>query len=324
MLAIVTGGEPAQSTFQSQPKTAGKPSRSGKQFQNPGRRLVSSAPAGLVDKKDEPPKIKFTANSSIEDIDKILEDDALALLNIKKEINHVQEEELDKLYVSVQHTKKEYDNLFVTNNFKEQELKSYVDQYNALAGVEKATVNTQEVTKSVMDDLTDQTAQVLDDLAAEQRTIKMITLMIKRLDEEIGACRLDISKASINVEHAQHDLGISEHNLMLARQALLEQENQLEKLQSSLKSRKDQRDKKINMLQSMSIEGEQSVMRLQQSLFEGTKVSICSISISTVLPFNVSIFVLLYSVLKPPGNFVNLLESKRLQNPIAMDMKMMM
>lgn len=276
-MSIVPGGETsALFTTTTQPKTAGKSFKSSRQFQNPGRRLISSAPAGQFAAKKEPPeqpKIKFTGNASIEDIDKMLEDDALAMLNIKKELNNVQIEELEKLRTSLRATKKEYDNLYVGNNFKETELKSNVNQYNSLMSVERATTCTQDMAKSIMGELTDQTSQVLDDLAAEQRTIKMITLMIKRLDEEIGQCRLDISKATVNMEHLVHDLQLAEHNLLLSRQQLLEQENQFEKLQSTLKSRKDQRDSKISMLHSMSLEGEQSVMKLQQSLFEQTKVN---------------------------------------------------
>jgi chromosome segregation ATPase len=217
----------------------------------------------------------------------MLEDDALALLNIKKDINQAQHDELEKIQTSVLSTKKEYDSYYVTNNSKEKQLQALVDQVNSLVGVDKSTTITQKSAKSVMDELTEQTTTVLEELGAEQRTIKMQTVMIKRLDEEIGKCRIDIAKATVNLEHAKHDLSLAENNLQLNRQYLLEQETQFEKLQDTLKTRKDQRENKISMLQSISIEGEHSVTKLQQSLVDNTKVSmnICAMTnhLTTIL-----------------------------------------
>lgn len=251
------------------------PPRSAK-FQKGGRRVVTSAPSSQVPEKkaesarDRP---KFTGDASIEELDRMLEDDALALLNIKKEITNAQKDELEKARMSSLAIRKEYDNLFVANNAKEKELHAFIDRYNSLVGVDVATESTQYSAKGVMTDLQDQTAQVLDDLAAEQRTIKMQTLMIKRLDDEIGKCRLDIAKANIAVEHAKHDMGLAENNMQINRQYLLEQESQLEKLNAALKQRKDQRDNKMHMLHSLSVEGEASVAKLQSSLLDTTRVS---------------------------------------------------
>ncbi len=228
------------------------PPRSAK-FQKGGRRVVTSAPSGQPPEKktesvrDRP---KFTGDASIEELDRMLEDDALALLNIRKE----------------------YDTLYVANNSREKELNSCVDRFNSLMGVDVATESTQSTAKCVMTELQEQTAQVLDDLAAEQRTIKMQALMIKRLDDEIGRCRLDIAKANIAVEHAKHDMGLAENNMQINRQYLLEQESQLEKLNGALKQRKDQRDSKMHMLHSLSVEGEASVAKLQSSLMETARV----------------------------------------------------
>lgn len=250
------------------------PPRSAK-FQKGGRRVVTSAPSGQPPEKktesvrDRP---KFTGDASIEELDRMLEDDALALLNIRKEITNAQKDELEKARMSLLSIRKEYDTLYVANNSREKELNSCVDRFNSLMGVDVATESTQSTAKGVMTELQEQTAQVLDDLAAEQRTIKMQALMIKRLDDEIGRCRLDIAKANIAVEHAKHDMGLAENNMQINRQYLLEQESQLEKLNGALKQRKDQRDNKMHMLHSLSVEGEASVAKLQSSLMETARV----------------------------------------------------
>jgi hypothetical protein len=255
--------------------TAPQRSSSGKFQSHGGRRVLHSAPSSQVPEKKAPSvrdRPKFTGDASIEELDKLLEDDALKLINIRKEITIVQREELEKARATLTTIRKSYDVLFVANNTKEKELQSYLDRHTALVGLDVATTTTQSSAKSRMNELQDQTAQVLDDLSAEQKTIKMQTLMIKRLDEEIGKCRLDISKADVAVEHAKHDMTLAESNMQINRQYLLEQESQLEKLNLSFKQRRDQRDSKIIMLHGMSMEGENSMTKLQHSLAENTKV----------------------------------------------------
>lgn len=270
MYSVVPGSNAFSATAQ---PTAG--AKIGKFGKHSGRRLVTSAPSSQQQQKSEKAQNKAKlalGNASIEEIDKILEEDALALLNIKKEIGTAQTEELHKIQDALFSTKKEYDNIVVSNSAKERELQKLRDQWAALTGVDRATTATLKEAKTNMNDLTEQTAQVLDDLAAEQRTIKMQTLMIKRLDEEIGKCRVDTSKAMIAVEAAKHDLGLAENSMQVNRQYLLEQESQLEKLQQTLKMRKDQRDSKITMLHQLSIDGENSVTKLQTSLLESSRV----------------------------------------------------
>eukprot|EP01031_Cornospumella_fuschlensis_P034433 gene34433-41675_t len=247
-----------------EPKIAG---RIGK-FQNHAGRKITSAPSG---EKKEARGAKVNGNTSIDEIDKILEADAIALLNIKKEISLTQNEELSKLQDSLLSVRKEYDALLVANNSKEREYMSMVDRYNSLVNVDLADSSDAQSAKATMQLLQDTTAEVLDDLAAEQRTLKMQTLMIKRLDNEIGKCRLDISKALVVLEHAKHDMTVSESVLQANRQELIDQEVAYEKLQQTLKSRKDQRESKMGMLNSLSLEGESSVMKLQSSLAESAR-----------------------------------------------------
>lgn len=276
MYSVVPGGNAFSATTANaiQPSSSAKIGKFGK---HSGRRLVASAPSGQQQQSQSeklPTKSKATlGNASLEEIDKILEDDALALLNIKKEITAAQTEELLKIQAALLMTKKEYDSIVVQNATKERELDALRIQCQSLVGVDKATNVTQKEAKTAMRELTDQTAQVLDDLAAEQRTIKMQTLMIKRLDEEIGKCRVDASRAMISVETAKHDLQLAENSMQVNRQYLLEQEAQLDKLQQTLKQRKDQRESKINMLHNLSVEGEMSIMKLQTSLMESSRRS---------------------------------------------------
>jgi hypothetical protein len=256
----------------SEPKTS---PRSIRTPNHPGRKLVANPPSAhlLVKKDSSKIKPKTTENATIEELDHMLEEDALVLLNMKKEINKSQNEELEKLKVSVLAIKKEYDSIFVANNMKEVQLKSLQDSEAALAGVEKAAYSSSAEVNQLAQSLQEQSEIVNEEYEAEQRTTKMLTLMIKRLDKEVAQCRIDTSKAVVAVDHAKHDLQITEVSASANRQELLDQEAQLEKLNSALKARKQQREQKINMLHNLSAEGESSVARLQNTINENTLVS---------------------------------------------------
>lgn len=204
----------------------------------------------------------------------MLEDDALVLLNMKKDITNSQKDELLKIKMTVLSIKKEHDTIHVANNLKETQLKSLQDRYTALANVEQSTVSScadvDELTKS----LREQADVVLEEYEAEQRTIKMISLMLRRLEKEISQCRIDTAKVVILVEHAKHDVDLTEVSVQASRQEVSDQEAQLDKLNATLKARKDQRDQKINMLHGLSHDGENSVARLQNSITEHTRVRI--------------------------------------------------
>jgi chromosome segregation ATPase len=244
--------------------------RTGTFGKHSGRRLTSGPSS--QDKKDDGGRI-FPTNASMEEIDKMLEDDAFALLNIKKEITNSQQDELTKLRVAVMAAKKEYDSMHIANNILEKEVNSFQAKIISLQGVDKSSLANNFAMQDVVNDLAERNSEVLTELAAEQRTIKMLSLMIKRYDAEIAQCRLDTAKANTHVEHAKHDLTVCEHSAQNHRQELLELEMEHEKMQSTVKQRQDQREGKITMLHTLSAEGEQSVARLQQSLMETAKVS---------------------------------------------------
>jgi chromosome segregation ATPase len=229
-----------------------------------------------MEKKDPASKVKVknSENATIEEMDQMLEEDALVLLNMKKDITVSHNEELLKLKLSVLAVKKEYDLLHVENEFKERKLQAVRDKEMALSGVDEAAKTTNASAEEHAQDLNNLSTTVLDDYAAEQRTIKMLMLMIKRLEKEINQCRVDTAKATVTVAQAKHDVGVSEGNLSSNRQELLEQETQLEKLNATLKTRKENRDEKMNMLHTMSVDGENSMARIQHSIDEDTRVRV--------------------------------------------------
>lgn len=285
MYSIIPGSEPMSSKstggmFTRSIATEPSVSARSEKFQKGGRKIVKSDGSTVISKgkankinerllaKKEPPKPRSAAaeNVTMEELDQILEQDALALLNIKKDIGSAQEVELKKLQDKLMKTKREYDALHMENTAKQRQLDAMKIKASTLQGVEKASQESLNTVQGSMDSLISQTDVVNEELAAEQRTIRMLTLLIKRLEGEIGQCRVDAAKTTVQLEHVRHDVTITDGNLATSRQELIEQEQQLDKLNTALSSRSDERERKLQMLHNISVDGEQSMVRLQQSL----------------------------------------------------------
>jgi hypothetical protein len=125
MYGIVPGAAVFSAT---EPKKSAKLTKFGK---HSGRKLINTLPTQPTSNHQEKNQSKAIAigNATVEELDKILEEDALALLNIKKEINATQQEELEKLRSTLLITKKQYDTVYVENSWKEKELFALRDQY---------------------------------------------------------------------------------------------------------------------------------------------------------------------------------------------------
>mmetsp|Transcript_14776 Transcript_14776/g.21941 ORF Transcript_14776/g.21941 Transcript_14776/m.21941 type:complete len:133 (+) Transcript_14776:25-423(+) len=94
---------------------------SNKSFQkHTGRKLFTKS----VEKNDKKTiGVEASTAHSNEDMDRILEEDSLALLSIKKEISNIQELELKKLQNALLNMQKEYDVLLTANNLAEKKFK---------------------------------------------------------------------------------------------------------------------------------------------------------------------------------------------------------
>lgn len=221
---------------------------------------------------DEKNQLKINENTTIEELDQMLEDDALILINMKKDINKAQKEELMKLQQVVLNVKKEYDLLHAQNSSKQKYIQSVHDKKITLNVIEKSDQESNANVSQQAQLLNEQIKLTILELNEEQKTTKMLNLMIKRLDSEIGQCRIETGQLVIQADQAKHDANISHTSLVTLRQELLEEESKLIKINTTLKTRKEERVAKIQVLNQMSVDGENSVVRMQQSLYENSKV----------------------------------------------------
>jgi chromosome segregation ATPase len=256
--------------------------RSAKPPKSVGRRIINNLDSLTKPKEKgvETSTIKITDSTTMEELDHILEEDALKLINMKKDVFSAQQDELAKLKASVMNVKKEYDSLRALNSYKAKSLQALSDKKMNLSELDRSDSANNTAGHHVLNTLRQQTSEILLQLTEEQRTSKMLTLMIKRLDDEIGQCRMEIAQLTVQSDQAKHDAAVTQGSLIALRQELLEQENHLAKINSTLKTRKEERSNKINVLQTMSVEGGSSFMRIQQTLHDNSKVRPVILSLS--------------------------------------------
>jgi hypothetical protein len=213
----------------------------------------------------EDTKKKRKAITNIDELDRILEADTQVLMNMKKDIHQSQHQEVLKAEKGIAELKKLHDSLFINNNVKEKQLKSYYDKIKTLEAVANAAEEVDDVTAKASKSLNDQLEVVLENLAAENRTNKMVSHMHERIMKEISVCHVDSVKLTEEVERVKHDLGNLNNTLRLSKQELGEEEKSYNQLLSSSKSRKEQREVKLVELQAIVEEGDKAISLIHDS-----------------------------------------------------------
>ena len=117
---------------------------------------------------------------TIDELDRRVENDALDLLNMKKEIAIQQKLEVKRAMQRLLGVKKEYDVMKAENNVKHSQVKRVKDETLSLRGVDAAVHQSSTKTAQTCKNLTRQLALVEEAATAEQRTLDMQKLMRAR------------------------------------------------------------------------------------------------------------------------------------------------
>ena len=225
-----------------------------------GQKSIDHSSAATEDTKK-----KRKAVTNIDELDRILEADTQVLMNMKKDIHESQHQEVLRVEKGIAELKKLHDALFINNNVKEKQLKSYYDKIKTLEAVANAADEVDDETTKASKSLNDQLEVVLENLAAENRTNKMVSHMHERIMKEISVCHVESVKLTEEVERVKHDLGNLNNTLRLSKQELGEEEKSYNQLLSSSKSRKEQREVKLVELQAIVEEGDKAVSMIHES-----------------------------------------------------------
>jgi hypothetical protein len=180
-------------------------------------------------------------NTDVDDLERLLDNDAVALLNMKRDIVENHKTEIFKFREVLSLVKREYDLMKIGNDVKEKGLLEYAGKIKMLTGVSDADGSCSVIAQDEKQALQNALVVSLDDLAAEQRSFKMLSLMTYRLDEETNACRSEASVVLLGLDQAKFDYTNADSILRLNKNELAEQEVIMDGLLSTVKSRRDQR-----------------------------------------------------------------------------------
>jgi chromosome segregation ATPase len=202
-----------------------------------------------------PSRAKHANNArNIDNLERLLEEDSVALDGMRREISEAQKLEIDNFRNALTVLKREYDNIRTSNDVKEKSLTEKLARVRALSVVSEANNSTVSEAQKVKSSLSGDLSDVSDALAAEQRSLNMQSLMIHRLDEEIHKVKSEQADISYGIEQAKHELTNVESSHRLNKHELLEQEKLMDSLTRALRTRREKRVGKLQLLHNMVTE----------------------------------------------------------------------
>jgi chromosome segregation ATPase len=258
--AVVAAQQPAHSP------------RSGR-FEGGGRRLVSSTGGGDQQQQQSPRSaVKRSPRvQTMEDMDKRIAQDALTLINMKREIVESQKAEVVKAQSLLAAIRKEHDTLHVSNERLLSQINSILAKANSLETVDKGVKASGNATQDMANSFRKQIEEADEMNTAEQRTLRMQQLMVSRLDLEIAELRALSAKATFKLDTLRHELVSTESTLMLSKQERGTQEHKFNEMRRTIDGLTKERNNKIHMMQSIIDDGEMSLSRVQGSVFDTLK-----------------------------------------------------
>ena len=228
-------------------------SSKGKTNVAPGRKVKETAvPEPAKQKRKKGP-------ASMDDLERMLQNDHVALLCMKKDIGDAQQEEIKKAKKELLKLQNEYDELSLNNNNKEKQLKNTKDSIAQLAELANVALDSTVAVQGESNNIQSQLNKVNTNLEAEQRTLKMLTLISKRLQNEITECRVGTTAVEFDLDLKKHENVATNSTLLLSRQELAVQEKQAADLAATVKARRDERMAKMKQLKGIVNDGQSSV-----------------------------------------------------------------
>lgn len=189
--------------------------------------------------------------SDIDELQKVLDRDADAILNIKRDITLVQQVELRKAYDLLLKHQRDYDAAKISNRMKEHQLADLLDKEKELKRINRSRGDSGSELQSTVDTLQKSIAVAEEKLAADKRTRSVLTTMSNRLEAEIEDLRSKSQQVSQTLDIKRTELHGLSTTVRSSRQELLEEERKLADLVKMMKTRASQRVEKMSQLQSL-------------------------------------------------------------------------
>ena len=231
----------------------------------PGRKLFKSND-GTKDKE----KISDSLGNDVEELTRLLESDKTALMNMKRDLNESQHQQITKFREGLYRIKGEFDHLRVANNTKEKTLLELAGRLKMFLGVSEAENETGLKAEEVKKNLQLALEQAEEDLAAETRTQRMFNLMNHRLDEETNDVRAEAAQIHLAMEACKFEYTNTDSLLRVSKSELSEQEKIMDNLSSNMKQRMIFRKEKHQVINSVVLGGELVLGHMREEMENGT------------------------------------------------------
>ena len=132
--------------------------------------------------------------TDVDELARLLEHDKNALMKMRHDLEESHEQEMQRFREELRRVKWSYDHLRVANNAKEKKLLELAAGLRKYQGVSAAEAETGQKADEVKKGLNTALSEAEEDLAAEQRAQRMLSLMAYRLDEETNDLRAEVSR----------------------------------------------------------------------------------------------------------------------------------
>jgi hypothetical protein len=196
-------------------------------------------------------QIKHVDISDIDDLQRILDQDADAILNMKRDISNAQQTEVRRAQGTLLKSQKEFDARKIENKRKTAHLADLLDKEKELArlqGIRSAQGSASQCSVQVLQS----GSEVIEErLCADRRSLGVMALMHARVQAETEALRAESQVVSQQLELKKTELLGLTSTRHISKQELLEEQHRNDDLVKMVKSRAQQRVAKMGQLQSL-------------------------------------------------------------------------
>ena len=242
-----------------------------------GRKIVDAATSrvsGAAGKQKSPEKASNEStrargrkqNANTDDVDKLLENDAAALLNMRKDIQIAQEKEMAKARANLASLQKENNVLKISNDAQSKQYAELVDTQATLESYIKEGEGNAGACYRIIDGIQDNLKEVEADMEAEGRTRDMMGFMRHRLEQEISTIKSTTHVLNQQLEQVRSEFFGVDTAIRITRVELAAEEKHVETLHKAVRERTEQRLVKMQQLQNLVNDGENSVARAQDNV----------------------------------------------------------
>ena len=232
----------------------------------------SSTTKILYDKKHQQSTIpvneknfKSSVKDSVQDVERILNNDHIQVSSIKPLIYNQREIEIKEEQNALLTIQSEHDALKTSNKFLESEYKKFMDYVTHLKEIGQADIQVNETGQFTSKSILQQVDDVEDLTNKERRAFFMYDHMRIRARDDIVEIQSKLSNITNETIKKQSEYAILESTLRQLIHDVKLLEKQYNSLEKEIESRRDQRHDQLLSLQNMVTDGQKSVAKFQKT-----------------------------------------------------------